>query len=234
VITAAAFCPHPPRLVPEVAQAATAELADLRAACRQAIRRVAASGAPIVVLGAGERWAFHPANARGSLAGYGVAVEVALGSDKAGPVELPLSLTIGAWLLRDALGPECGAVGYSVTSDAGAGAVIGAPGGGDRFALLVMGDGSARRSTSAPGYLDPRAAGYDAAVAAALTSGAGHRLGAAARDTALGTQLLVAGGPAWAVAAGLLEADVPYDAELLYDGAPFGVGYFVAVWTARG
>ena len=31
-------------------------------------------------------------------------------------MELPLSLTVGAWLLRDAVGPNCGAIGYSVAS----------------------------------------------------------------------------------------------------------------------
>jgi hypothetical protein len=25
-----------------------------------------------------------------------------------------------------------------------------------------------------------------------------------------------------------------YDAQLLYDAAPYGVGYFAAVWTPRG
>lgn len=102
MITAVAFCPHPPVLVPEVAPGAAPELDDLRAACREAITRVAAPGRALVVVGAGSMSRAHTPQARGTLAGYGVPLVVPLGSDEPGPVELPLSLTIGAWLLRDA------------------------------------------------------------------------------------------------------------------------------------
>lgn len=224
MITGAAFCPHPPLLVPEVAQAAAAELDGLRAACRDAIRRVASSGAQLVVIGSAESWQHHETTASGSLAGYGVDCEIPLGSDEPGPVELPLSLTIGAWLLRDALGPNCGAVGRSVAA------------GRERLdlptgptALLVMGDGSGRRSTAAPGYLDERAVEVDAQVAAALAAGDPDRL---APRPELADELLVAGWPAWSAAAGVL-AGGRWDAELLYDDAPYGVGYFVAAWTVR-
>jgi hypothetical protein len=225
VIAAVAFCPHPPVLLPDVAQGAAPELDELRAACRAAVKRIAEPGAPIVAIGAGERAQRHAASARGSLARYGVSLTVPLGSDAPGPVELPLSLTVGAWLLREALGPDCGAVGRTVsrtdpdTPDVCSGAV----------ALLVMGDGSARRSTSAPGYLDERAVVFDAAVAGALRSG---DPGALRVDVALGAELLAAGAPVWHAVAGLLEP-FAWDAELLYDDAPYGVGYFVAAWTRR-
>lgn len=221
-IRGAAFCPHPPLLVPDVAQGAAPELAELRAACRTAIRRVMTHGVQPLVIGAGPRDAVHGPTARGSLAGYGVPVEIPLGSDGPGAVELPLSLTIGAWLLRDALGPECGAVGLQVCRGELDPPVDDAP-----VALLVMGDGSARRSTAAPGYLDERAARFDAAVADALKSGDASALGT---DAGLGAELLAAGVPAWRAAGELLEAG-SWDAELLYDDAPYGVGYFVAVWT---
>ena len=55
MIRAVAFCPHPPVLVPEVAQAAAPELDELRAACRTAIRRIAAPGSRLLVLGSGDR-----------------------------------------------------------------------------------------------------------------------------------------------------------------------------------
>jgi hypothetical protein len=231
MIVAAAFCPHPPLLVPELAQGAAAELDDLRAACRAAIRRVVTPGVRPLVIGAGERWQFHDANARGSLAGYGLDLTVPLGTDAPGLVELPLSLTIGAWLLRDAIGPECGAIGWSIGPD----------GDGDHglldaddapSALIVMGDGSARRSTTAPGYLDDRAAGFDAQVARALGGGEGYRLNAGVLDEELAAELLVAGLPAWDAAAFELEP-VEWSAELLYDAAPYGVGYFVAAWTPK-
>jgi hypothetical protein len=37
--------------------------------------------------------------------------------------------------------------------------------------VVALGDGSARRSEKAPGYVDPRAAAHDADVAAALAGG---------------------------------------------------------------
>lgn len=228
MIRAVVFCPHPPVLVPEVAQGAAGELADLRAACRTAIRRVATPGTDILVIGAGPAWRRHAATARGSLAPYGVGLEIALGSDEPGPVELPLSLTVGAWLLRDALGPNCGAWGWSVGPEDRLEPL--APTEDDRpRALVVMGDGSARRSTAAPGYLDDRAARYDAAVATALRAGEPDMLHV---DLPLADELLVAGARTWDAAAWELEGPF-WDAELLYDDAPYGVGYFVATWTAR-
>jgi hypothetical protein len=97
-------------------------------------------------------------------------------------------------------------------------------------ALLVMGDGSARRSTSAPGYLDERAADFDADVAAALAGGRGDALTV---DGWLAEQLLAAGAPAWNAAGRLLRGRT-FAADLLYADAPYGVGYFVAVWTSDG
>jgi hypothetical protein len=212
-------------LIPDVARGAAVELAELRSACRSAIRRVAPAGTPIVVIGAGPAAASYQPSARGSLAGFGVDLEVTLGSDDSGPVEMPLSLTVGAWLLREALGPNCGAIGYALGPDD---IELALPEGD--LALVVMGDGSARRSTSAPGYLDERAEGFDAEVADALRSGEAARLHV---DRRLGAELLAAGAPVWdTVAASLAESR--WDAELLYDRAPYGVGYFVAAWTARG
>jgi hypothetical protein len=224
VISAVAFCPHPPLLVPDVARGAAPELDDLRAACRTAIRRFAHPGARLVVVGAGAEWRQFGPTTRGSLAGYGVPVEIPLGSDEPGPVELPLALTIGAWLLRDALGADCGAIGHAVGPGDGR-----LPSVDDDVTLLVMGDGSARRSTSAPGYFDERAAAFDGAVVDALRSGDPARL---RPDVALGDALLAAGSRAWSAAASL-TAPHEWDADLLYDAAPYGVGYIVASWTQR-
>jgi uncharacterized protein len=221
-----AFCPHPPILVPDVAGGAAAELDDLRAACRSAIERVARSAPQLVVIGAGQRSARYDATARGSLAPYGVGLEIPLGSAGAGAVCLPLSLTVGAWLVRDALGPGTEAIGYSISARETQPPVLeDAP-----VALLVMGDGSARRSPTAPGYLDERAAEFDEDVARALASGRGDCL---AFDTWLAEQLLASGAPAWNAAGRLLRAR-SFAAELLYDAAPYGVGYFVAAWTVDG
>ena len=65
-----------------------------------------------------------------------------------------------------------------------------------------MGDGTARRSVSAPGYLDERAAPFDAAVERAVRDGDLPAL--AALDPALAADLLAAGRPAWQALAGAL------------------------------
>ena len=235
MIVAAAFCPHPPLLVPAVAGAAAGDLNALREACDVAITRVRDSGVErLVLLGSGEVSASHSPVARGSLAGYGVPVDVWLGSPACGgTVELPLSLTVAAWLLGQSLGPRTGAVGFSAGPDfpaSRAALELLALAESADVGLIVSGDGTACRSTRAPGYLDERAEPFDAAIEAALRDGDGDAL--ARLDQRLGAELLVAGVPAWR-AAGALLAGGTYDAQLLYSGAPYGVAYFAAVWTAR-
>ena len=223
MISAVAFCPQAPVLVPDLAQGAAGELDDVRGACRTAIRRLAAPGRQLVVLGAGPRDARYGPASRGSFAGFGLDLEVPLGSEEPGPVELPASLAVGAWLLRDSLGPNCGAVGVSTAGSA--------PELADDVGLLVLGDGTARRTVKAPGYLDERAAPYDETIAAALRSGDPAAL--RALDADLGASLLAAGVPAWR-RAGELLGGAGWQADLLYDDAPYGVGYLVASWTAHG
>lgn len=233
MIVAAAFCPPPPLLVPAVATGAAAELDGLRTACRVAIERVAAPGRRLVLLGSGPVSLAHSPLARGTLHGFGVDLELHLGSPSCGGArELPPSLTVGAWLVNDVLGPRSGALAFSVGPDfAGSRAAVHLLELAERedVALLVMADGSARRSETAPGYLHPRAAEFDETVRSALAGGepaALERL-----DAGLGTEVLAAGVPAWHAAASVLAA-AHYDAELLYADAPYGVGYFVAAWTS--
>lgn len=235
MIAAAAFCPYPPLLVPELAGGAAAELEPVRDACRKVLSSVHEVADRLVLVGAAATSAFHSPVARGSLSGHGVAVDVQLGSPACGgSLELPLSLTVGAWLVTQAVGDRTGAVGFSVGPDfASTRAALDllALAETERVGLVVMGDGSARRSTTAPGYLDERAEPFDSAVVAALRDGDGDAL--ANLDESLGADLLAAGVPAWR-AAGALLAGGEFDAELLYAAAPYGVGYFVAQWLARG
>jgi hypothetical protein len=240
VLVAAAFAPHPPLVVPEVAAGAAGELAVLRAACDRAVRRLLAAGPDrVVVLGAGPAAARWVDGDSGSFAGHGVALDVPLGpGPSVGPPRMPLSATVGGWLLARAgyagprhavtvpagvADPELACWARSVGGGAGGGA------GGGRLGLLVMGDGSARRSLAAPGYLDPRAEGFDAAVAQALRTG--DPAGLRALDPVLGAQLLAAGVPAWRLA-GHIGLSRMFQAELLYDDAPYGVAYLVATWVA--
>lgn len=234
MISGVAFCPQPPVLLPALAGGAAAELDDLRARCTEALRAVAGPGRRLVLLGGSPSSCRYDAPVCGSLAGFGLAEIVRLGSAQGEPaVSLPASLTVGAWLVGEALGDRDDAVALGVGPDfAGSTA--------ERslhelvrqcdVALVVLGDGSARRSTAAPGYLDERAAGFDVAVAEALGSGDGGAL--TKLDAELAAELLAAGAASWH-AAGALLAGHGYDARLLYDKAPYGVGYFVAAWTAR-
>ena len=83
------------------------------------------------------------------------------------------------------------------------------------------GDGSARRTLKAPGYLDPAAERFDAAVARALADGDAAAL--AALDVAEGQRLLAAGAAPWR-AVGEVLTGRPATARLHADEAPYGVG----------
>lgn len=221
MLISAAVCPHPPLLVPEMACGAAPELDDLRAACAEAVRRLAA-GDLVVVVGSGPQTRDFGREAAGTLRPYGADVTVGPGE----PV-LPLSLTIGRWLLgerqavyrgvaENAPPEECRRLGAQLAGLAG------------RVALLVMGDGTACRTQRAPGYLDTRAEGFDAEVARAL---AGADAGALTRlDAGLAADLRAAGRAPWQVLAGAARDD-RFSAELLADAAPYGVGYLVASWV---
>jgi aromatic ring-opening dioxygenase LigB subunit len=98
----------------------------------------------------------------------------------------------------------------------------------DRVVLLVMGDGSACRTVKAPGYLDERAESFDAAVTAALADADTAAL--AGLDDRLAAELQAAGRAPWQVLAGAAEG-AGLGGRLLYEEAPYGVGYFVAAWS---
>jgi aromatic ring-opening dioxygenase LigB subunit len=92
-------------------------------------------------------------------------------------------------------------------------------------ALLVMGDGSARRSRRAPGHLDERSEAFDAEVERAVRDG---DLGALlAIDAQLARDLMATGRAAWQVLAGAVDGKAPA-ATIRYRDDPFGVAYLVA------
>ncbi|MGW0365141.1 hypothetical protein [Streptomyces sp. NPDC002990] len=236
MLVAAAVCPAPPLLVPEVAAGAAAELGEARTACSDALAVLAASRPDLlVVVGtAGEdEPGPYPQGSRGTFRGFGVETDVQLGEGGAGGERpLPASLAVGAWLLQHARWGASLVEGLGIAErldtrrclDTGRELAARAP----RVALLVMGDGSARRSLKAPGYLDERAAAFDAAAARAL--GAADAAALADLDAELAHELQAAGRAPWQVLAGASEgADL--DGRLLYEDAPYGVGYFVAAWS---
>lgn len=221
-----AFCPSAPLLVPAVEGRPAPETTVLRRACREAVEAMLAVRPEVVVVvgdGVPDGVRYGPGDA-GDLRGFGVDVEIAF-SGRPSPAgrRLPLAHMVGAELLDEAghAGARLG-VGPADLPDA----LSSLPG---PLGVLAIGDGSARRTIKAPGYLDPAAEPFDAAVAAALASGDGAAL--AALDAAEGERLLAAGVPTWrAVGAALAGRQVT--ARLHLDDAPFGVGYLVADWHA--
>ncbi|MCX2971369.1 hypothetical protein WDH52_12160 [Streptomyces sp. TRM70308] len=235
MLAAAAACPCPPLLVPEVARGAAHEMDGARAACAEALDVLAAARPDrLVVVGPADpaaRGAFPPGSS-GSLHGFGVDLAVTLGRGPGAERALPASLAVAAWLLEwagwdaapvhglgvaETLAPErCATTGRELAPD------------GERVAVLAMGDGSACRTLKAPGYFDERAAAFDAEAARAL--GTADTAALAALDAELGYELQSSGRASWQVLAGA-AGKTRLTGKLLYDSAPYGVGYLVASWS---
>lgn len=219
MLVAAAVCPHPPLLVPELGLGLGPEIDALRAQCADVVQRLRATEADLTfVVGA------SVGVIATSFAPWGADVRVDV------PEPLPLPLLVGGYLTRgtrrsfavvDPAGgsEDCAALGAELASVA------------ERVALLVMGDGSACHDEKAPGYIDDRARDWDESVHAALAAGDSDAL--LDLDPELAAELLCAGRPAWQVLAGAASAMAIAgpSASLL---VPFGVGYHVAHWEVTG
>jgi hypothetical protein len=244
MIVRAAVCPSPPLLASGVS-GQTAVLPELREACEAAVAwLLAAAPDAVTVIGPAAATATWPPDSVAGLSMHAPALNRLARRAAPGPrpdplssaprLPLPLSLAIGARLLDGAgyAGPRvlqsiaesaspdaCRDLGRDLAADAPLGA------------LLVMGDGTARRSAAAPGYLDERAEPFDTVVEQAFRDGDVPAL--AALDPDLARDLLAAGRPAWQVLAGALAATIDAAAvrpstRILYSDAPFGVAYLVA------
>lgn len=223
---AAGVFPHPPALVPEVTGQRSGELDALRASCERAVEHVFRHDPDLVaVVGGDDRTASYRPPVAGTLRPYGI--DLTFGDGKP---ELPLSLTIGRWLLGDHADQvplqyeslawelptrDCAALGREIADRV------------PRTALIAVGDGSACRDEEAAGYYHPDAQQEDDRTAAALDTGDPAELLALEPETA--ARLLIAGRPAWQVLAGA-SGGGPREAQLLDYQAPYGVGYFVASW----
>jgi hypothetical protein len=236
VLSAVAIVPSTPLLVPQLAGAAAAELAELSTAVLAAATLLPSRW---VVIGTGDGDDVLGPNEIGSFGGYGADVRVQLSPQAAGPhaakpraagpvAELPLCALIAGWL-RGAARPEAAAQVrvYRRDHDADTALAVGrrlrdeidqAP---DSVGVLVVADGANTLTAAAPGGYDPDSADaqliLDDALAngdlAALTTLPGHILGRVA----------------FQVLTGLTEPG-PRSAKELYRGAPYGVGYFAGAW----
>jgi hypothetical protein len=222
VITGAALCPSPPLLCSQLTGRHMV-VPELRAACAEVAGRLLRHAPETVVI-------IGPAAATGAWDGAArlnpSVFAPAIASTGTGSP--PLALGLGAMLL-DQAGYQgrrvLQAVGQDEPASACARLGTGLAAAEARTALLVMGDGSARRGPRAPGYLDSRAAAFDAEVERAVRSG---EVGALQRlDQTLARDLMVTGRPAWQVLAGAM-GPLTAAGEVLYCDDPFGVAYLVA------
>ena len=222
----AVSCPHPPLLLPGITGGPVAEVERLRERCLAAIAALRDIDLLVIVGGGTDTRVFD--------------LETPLPTEHFAPSGvpsngevLPLSLAVGCTLAAaaaqarsspalqlqavasSASRQECAELGNELARRA------------ERVGLLVMADGSARRSTAAPGYLDERAAGFDARIEAALR--AGEPAGLLGLEIELAADLLVAGRAAWQVLAGSFAGRSPR-AELSDSEDPFGVWYPIATW----
>jgi hypothetical protein len=221
MIVAVAFCPHPPLLVPQIGAGVGVEADELRAACADAVDRlVSASAAQLLILGADgvDRGLHRYAPGAVDVPDY---------------PRLPLSVAIGSWLVDRAVGTAAARPPVLVVTVRPDGSpTVPLPDLSEPTALLVMGDGSARRSVKGPGYLDPRAEPFDDLVMDALATADLDAL--ANLDAALATELLVAGVGPWRAVGSLLagpNGSPRWKPDVRYAAAPFGVQYTVASWS---
>jgi hypothetical protein len=227
VITAAAVCPWPPLLARELTGRSPV-VPELRKACEEAVQRLAATQPSLIaVVGPADATRTWDPRCRLDASVFAPALRSEMGA--ASERELPPSLGLGALLLDQAgyTGPR---FLQAVAEDepplrcASLGEATARSGGG--VGLLVMGDGSARRSARAPGYFDDRAAGFDAETERALREADLSAL--LAIDPVLARELLASGRPAWQVMAGAMAPAAPVFSDILYCDDPFGVAYVVA------
>ena len=223
-------------LVPEVAQGAAPETADVLAACDAAVARLCHGAAPLVVVGRGPDQRVHDGGAVGTFAGFGVALTG--GGEPAGSAARAAAVAAAlAHGRRVAPGPGRGPCGTAPLRRGGGGRVRDrrrcGPGGQDE---TVDGSSWATGRRGCPSVLpaahDPRAVG--------VRRGRGRRAGLAGTRAALtgldqrdGAGLVAAGVPAWrAVGTALLVArpDRRWTATVTSHAVPYGVSYVVATW----
>lgn len=227
MLSAIAIVPSAPVMVPELAGAAAAETADLRAA---AIAVAGVLPRRWVAVGVAATDGVSGPGAVGTFAGYGVDVPVRLsGSAEGAPIALPLCALITGWL-RGLACPEAVAEVRAFGADTPAQAALTAgralraelDGTDEAVGVLVVADGANTLTAAAPGGHDPDSVPVQAALDDALAAGR-------VADLA-GLPDGIVGRVAYQVLAGLAEP-APRTAEERHRGAPYGVGYFVGLWT---
>ena len=218
-VTDVVVVPGAPLLLPEY-QGRTSADAGLGTACLAAVRAAVATASHVVVVHATDR---EPRSTKPPV-GRRVA-DVLLAASPLAASPLHVEHVAVAW---DAPVADCVALGRALAGGPGDGSAE-----GRGTTLLVVADGSARRTEKAPGHLDPRAAAVDDALVDAVRASAeGGLQRLLDLDPDLCAALLVAGRAPLQVLAGAVE-DVPLTVASLEVSDPFGVLYVVAHLSRR-
>ncbi|MGZ5378007.1 MAG: hypothetical protein ACXWD8_08300 [Mycobacterium sp.] len=227
MLSAIAIVPSAPVMVGELASGAAAELTDLREAVFGAAALLPARW---IAVGLGRTDSVVGSRQSGTFAGYGAGVPITLSPGLAdAPTELPLCALVTGWV-RGQVKPDAKAEVRVYADDHVVDAAL------DRgrrlraeideaaepVGVLVVADGANTLTQPAPGGYDPDSIPVQTALDDALAAG----------DAMALTRLpdAIVGRVAYQVLAGLTEPG-PRSAKELYRGAPYGVGYFVGVWT---
>ena len=227
MLAAIALTPSAPVLVPELAGAAAAEVAEFHDA---AIAAAATLPNRWIAIGVGQTdQIFEPAT-RGTFAGYGVDVPVTLSADAPQVItDLPLCALIAGWLRGQSnaaarVQVRVYATDHDVDAALARGRALRAAidEAADPIGVLVVADGANTLTQSAPGGYDPDSEPLQTALDDALATGNAVALTRLPNGTI--------GRVAYQVLAGLIEPK-PLAAKEFLRGAPYGVGYFVGTWT---
>jgi hypothetical protein len=227
VLAAIALTPSAPVLVPELAGAAAAEVAEFHDA---AIAAAATLPNRWIAIGVGQTdQIFEPAT-RGTFGGYGGDVPVTLSADAPQVItDLPLCALIAGWLRGQSNAAARVQVRvYAADHDVDAALARGRAlrdainEAADPIGVLVVADGANTLTQSAPGGYDPDSEPLQTTLDDALATGNAVAL------TRLPNGAI--GRVAYQVLAGLTEPK-PLAAKEFVRGAPYGVGYFVGTWT---
>lgn len=226
MLSAIALIPSAPVMVTPLVAAAAAELADLNAAVLAAATELPERW---IAVGVGSTDEVIGSDAVGTFGGYGADIRVGLRPGSDALARLPLCALITGWVRGRANQAARAEVRvYSAEHDADAALARGRTlraeidEAADPIGVLVVADGANNLTPPAPGGHDPDSVPVQEALDDALGAGDAAALS--------GLPGVILGRVAYQVLAGLAEP-APAAARELYRGAPYGVGYFVGVWT---
>lgn len=230
-MAAIALTPSAPVLIPQLAGAAAGEVADFTAAAKKAAATLPRRW---IAIGVGPVAQTVGVDSRGTFAGYGVDLPVALSesapSEQAPALitELPLCALMAGWL-REQAGTRAEVEVRVYPSDLDAAAALARgrelrsdiDAAAEPTGVLVIADGANTLTPSAPGGHDPDSEAVQEALDRALAAGDADALARLPHG--------IIGRVAYQVLAGLVPR--PAGATELARGAPYGVGYFVGTWN---